>query len=109
MIEMFPKLFAGTKISLSCLYPRSWVFTMEIRNMWIRRNQIVRKLTLGVVTTVLGMSLSFSALSATPVETHGQLSIENGRLVDRLGKRVQLRGSVRTVCSGLVTTSTKIR
>ncbi|MFJ5419973.1 cellulase family glycosylhydrolase [Pectobacterium parvum] len=60
--------------------------------MWMRRNQIVRKLTLGVVTTVLGMSLSFSALSATPVETHGQLSIENGRLVDEQGKRVQLRG-----------------
>jgi endoglucanase len=39
-----------------------------------------------------GEASSAATVSKTPVERHGQLSVKDGRLVDRAGKPVQLKG-----------------
>ncbi|MEE3663512.1 cellulase family glycosylhydrolase [Brenneria sp. g21c3] len=50
------------------------------------------KLSALLVVALCGFAWALPAKTETPVQTHGQLSIANGKLVDAHGKPVQLRG-----------------
>lgn len=53
---------------------------------------IVGKLAALLVVALCGLAWALPAYAETPVQTHGQLSIADGKLVDANGKPVQLRG-----------------
>ncbi len=45
-----------------------------------------------LAATALALSVAGTALAATPVETHGALSVSDGKIVDKTGAPVQLTG-----------------
>ena len=51
-----------------------------------------RRLVIMLAFGISGMLFAGSASSETPVERHGALRVESGRLVDQSGSPVVLRG-----------------